>query len=226
MPDWERQVNRWLVSAGRHWHWRRRAKVVTLARLFWGLGREFTAEALYAFYLEQRLVAAKKFRNPGIAPRRHRSEIFWHAKHTVPQMCRELGLPVPDGKAQLAAAMAAVPTFVAALTLAAVRPRWLADDAPATGGAEATLGGAELDLGGTGVSLQWQVMRSSLLHAPAEALPEEVRVAVGADSVVCQCLFRCPKLVEARLPTRITIPGGPRDFVSICCCAVDAFFNS
>ena len=197
MPNWRRQVNRWLVDHGR-WHWQRRAKVVTLARLFCRLGRDFTAEALYAFYLELRLVAAKKFRNPGAAPRRQRAELFWHARNTIPQMCRELGLPVPDGKAQLAALMAGVPTFVAALTLAAARPQWLAG-APAPGGAEAAL--SDVDLGkGASASLHWQVMRSSLLHAPASALPEEAQKAVGTSNVICQCLFRCPKLVEARLP--------------------------
>jgi len=71
-PDRGKQVNRWLAPDvdSWEWHWRRSAKVTSLAHLFRHLGDRFTARALYDFYLSLRLVSAKKFRKGGICPAR------------------------------------------------------------------------------------------------------------------------------------------------------------
>ena len=222
-PDWGRQVNRWLVACpANRWHWRRVADVTTLAHLFHALGRNFSARAIYAYYLELRLVACKKWRGKRALARRSRSEAAHHVAKLVPDVCRDLGLPVPDGRRQVALICRSLTAYVAALSVAAVRPRWLEEDDVAVPSGEADAGGS---------SLSWQIARSGLLRAQLSALPCNVvdalrsqvppmpapapaaALAPGSVEVIVQPLFRCPKLVEAGCARNL-------HHVAFCACVV------
>ena len=202
-PDWGKQVNRWLAPDVDSWrHSRRSAKVTSLAHLFRHLGDRFTARALYDFYLTLRLVSAKKFRKGGILPRRARAEAYYHACEVIPGLCQELGLPIPRSRMEMAMLVKSVPHYLAAHTLAAMMPAWLPHEQPepATGGFRDQLPPGDLRGPGGTATMAWQVTRQALVKLPLEAPPQELREVlenVGADSACGQCLYRCPKLVEA-----------------------------
>jgi len=121
----------------------------------------------------------------------------------IPGLCEELGLPIPRSQVEMAMLVKSVPHYLAAHTLAAMMPAWLPTEQPqpATGGHRDQPPPGDLRGPGGTATMAWQVMRQTLVKLPLEALPEALRKAlekVGADSACGQCLYRCPKLVEAQ----------------------------
>ena len=61
-PDWENQVNRFLVPCKHNpdKHWLRRARGISLGKLFIHHGKTWSARTLYEFYLSNRVLALKR----------------------------------------------------------------------------------------------------------------------------------------------------------------------
>ena len=62
MPDWENQVNRFLVPCRHNYkqHWLRQARGISLGKLFFHHGKTWSVRALYEFYRSCRVLALKK----------------------------------------------------------------------------------------------------------------------------------------------------------------------
>ena len=69
-PDWKNQVNRFLVPCKHNpdKHWLRRARGISLGKLFIHHGKTWSARTLYEFYLSNRVLALKmKHHNSSVA---------------------------------------------------------------------------------------------------------------------------------------------------------------
>ena len=166
-PDWKNMKSRWItpdcISTAHHWQ--RSCKVITLSMLFSKLGNRWSARALYDFYMSQRIVVLKIKRDAG-PQRSTRQFLAQETNHIIPELCKALGLKVPENTASLK-------EYIASMTLAAFAPPWLnrqpIEQRPGQG---------------TSPSNQWMILRHSMLQVPWDSLPTRVQatLTVGTNS--------------------------------------------
>ena len=160
-PDWKNMKSRWIApdcKSTAH-HWQRYCKVITLSMLFSGLGKHWSARALYDFYMAQRIVVLKIQRTGG-PQRSTRQFLAQETNHIIPELCKALGLKVPENTASMK-------EYIASMTLAAFAPPWLnrqpIEQRPGQG---------------TSPSNQWMILRHSMLQVPLDSLPKRVQTAL------------------------------------------------
>ena len=115
-PDWKNMKSRWIApdcKSTAH-HWQRYCKVITRSMLFSGLGKHWSARALYDFYMAQRIVVLKIQRTGG-PQRSTRQFLAQETNHIIPELCKALGLKVPENTASMK-------EYIASMTLAAFAP--------------------------------------------------------------------------------------------------------